>query len=472
MKIYIKSLVLLLFIGLTSCEGLVEGINDNPNDVLIDDIEADLFLTGAMLANTGVQAGHLNRVGGMYSGQLIGITSLYSNIYGFSLSTAEAVGTWRNIYVGVIPNLRHIRDIAVDDNLLAGIAMVVEAHAVGTGASLFGDIPYAEVNNSEIDNPSFDSQVAVFNDCIALLDGAIDKLSAASSRTLSADIYYEGDRDKWIAAANTLKARYYLQMKDYGAAYSAAQNGISSHDGTMQHIPRGDPNVAEGDKNLFWEILEGSRAGDIGTLNSYLIQLVDPASTLSRNNSKTDETARHGYYQIDESGGSPNTGIIEQFEPQNLVSFAENALILAEAGARTQGVSTGLNHLNDLRSWLNTGGGVNANFQGEAFLYDAYEVADFDSGGIENQDGIAADRAFLREVIEERYVSGFGTFMPFNDSRRLRATDSDIAVAYFLVDGPDGPYPERMPYSDDELNANSNAPDEDPGIFAKTEVNE
>ena len=31
---------------------------------------------------------------------------------------------------------------------------------------------------------------------------------------------------------------------------------------------------------------------------------------------------------------------------------------------------------------------------------------------------------------------------------------------------------ERMPYPSIELNSNSNAPDEDPGIFIKTKVNE
>ena len=72
--------------------------------------------------------------------------------------------------------------------------------------------------------------------------------------------------------------------------------------------------------------------------------------------------------------------------------------------------------------------------------------------------------------MEERYVSGFGMHMPFNDARRLRKSGSSFAVPFVLVDGPNPPYPERMPYSANELNSNSNAP-ADPGIFAKTEVN-
>ena len=77
-----------------------------------------------------------------------------------------------------------------------------------------------------------------------------------------------------------------------------------------------------------------------------------------------------------------------------------------------------------------------------------------------------------KRVIEERYVSGFGMHMPFNDARRLRKSDSAYSVPFVLVGGPNPPYPERMPYAATELNSNSNAPADDPGIFTKTEVNQ
>ena len=430
-------------------------------------------MNGALLANSVAQAGHLNRIAGMYSGQLVGITSLYSNIYGFDISTAESVSTWSRIYIGTVPNVRLIREKAPEDILLAGICKVVEAHAIGTAASLFGDVPYTEIDQFEtIPDPKFDGQVNVFNAVINLLDDAINDLRSAITRSLSQDIYYNGDADSWIAAAYTLKARYLLQMKDYGGAYDAAVNGIADHSGSMRYVPRGEASVSEGDKNLFWEILEGSRAGDIGTVDSYLMQLLDAGSGIDRNNAKTDELARFSYYTINEDGGTDNSGIIEQYEPHNLVTYAENQLILAECAARTIDFDTGLGHLNDLRAWLNTGAMVNANFIDSSFLYMAYDAADFDAGGMENGDNIDPTRALLREIIEERYVSGFGMFMPFNDARRLRKGDSDIAVPFFMVDGPEPPYAERMPYSDDELNSNANAPSEDPGIFVQTAVNQ
>lgn len=470
MKTYIKSFFLVFLLTLVSCESLVDDLNDNPNEITPGDINPELFLTGAMLSNTLVQAGHLNRISGMWSGQLTGFTSLYSNIYGFAISTAESESTWSRLYVGNIANARYIRDVAAGDGLLVGIAKMLEAHSISTGASLFGDIPYSQAVDPTVEDPVFDGQSSVFISVLALIDSAIADLNAGGSRGMDEDIYFGGDATAWIAAANTLKARIHLQMKDYGSAYTAAQSGISSAGGDLNYTPRGDASVPEGDKNLFWEILEGSRAGDIGTGDSYLIQLLDASSGVYRGNAKTDETARLGYSRIDESSGSVNQGIIEQFEPHRLVTYAENQLILAECAARTQSLDAGLAHLNDYRTFLNGGGYLNANFSSEPYNYEAYDASDFASGGMENADGIDDTRALIREIVEERYVSGFGTYMPFNDARRLRKSDTDVAVPFPLNPGG-STHPERMPYSDEELNSNSNAPSEDPGIFTKTEVN-
>ena len=473
MKKIIYTITLSLsLIFITSCEDILEGINDNPNDIIVSDVEERLFLTGIQLANVQLNCGHLNRIGGMYSGQLIGYSSLYSNIYGFSLSTAESNSEWGYIYVNIMSNTRHIINNS-NNQLLVGIAKVIEAHAVGTGASLFGDIPYSEAGNLEISDPIFDSQLDVYRDVIILLDNAISDLNSVGTGSISEDIYFGGDKAKWIAAAYTLKARFYLHQKDYSNAFTAAQNGIPSADGDMVYNPPG--NAGSGDRNLFWTILEGSRSGDIGNSDqgeSYLIQMLDASNTFSRNNSKTDETARKGFYTIDSSGGVANKGIIEETQPQNMVTFFENELILAECAARNGNLSDGLPYLNNVRAWMNTGGHLNSNFQSEAYSYLPYNGADFASGGIENTDAVDSKTAFLREVIEERYVSGFGMHMPYNDSRRLRKSDTNIAVPYVLFDGPQsGPWPERMPYATTEINSNSNSPADDPGIFVKTEVN-
>ncbi len=105
-------------------------------------------------------------------------------------------------------------------------------------------------------------------------------------------------------------------------------------------------------------------------------------------------------------------------------------------------------------------------------MYEAYDASDFDSGGMENSDGVSAETALLREIIEERYVSGFGTYMPFNDHRRLRGDgESNLVPAFPLNTNAATDHVERIPYAQDELTSNSTV-DDDPGLYEKTEVNQ
>ncbi|MCH2651028.1 MAG: SusD/RagB family nutrient-binding outer membrane lipoprotein [Candidatus Marinimicrobia bacterium] len=470
-----KNIFSLILVGsmlmLTSCE-MPTDLNDNPNEITLQDADAILFLNGAQLANIMVQNSHLNRISGMFSGQLVGYTSLYSNIYGYSLSTVESNDEWNGCYTGVLTNVRHIREIVPDDKLLVGIAKVLEAHAVGTLAILMGDVPYSEVV-SEVEDPVFDSQVSVLAALTSLLDDAISDLGSTSGRPEDYDIYYNGDKDKWLAAAYTLKARYALIQSDYTSALTAANMGISSSADDMNFIPRGEAEISEGDKNLFNAILSGSRTGDIGNNGSYLLELLNDSTANYRGNDKTNETARHNYYKIDETSGEGNLGVIERFEPMPMVTYFENQMIKAEAAARTTGFSSGLSHLNDYRAWLTSGGRLNATFNDSAsILYEAYVDADFASGGMENPDGISAETALLREIIQERYVSGFGTYMPFNDHRRLRGDgETDLIPPFPLNTTAATDHVERIPYAQDELSSNSTM-DNDPGLYVKTEVNQ
>ena len=105
------------------------------------------------------------------------------------------------------------------------------------------------------------------------------------------------------------------------------------------------------------------------------------------------------------------------------------------------------------------------------YKYEAYVDADFDAGGMENSDSVSKDKALLREIVEERYVSGFGSWMPFDDHRRLRgAGETDLVVPFPLNTAAAAAHVERLHYAQDEISSNSNAPG-DKTLFDKTEVN-
>ncbi len=460
----IKYLAVISVIIFTGCEKLVENINDNPNQLTLDNVSPGLFLNGAELSNIDIQLGYLNRMAGFYSGQLIGLEQVEKSRYEYSITNATF--DW-NGYQTVISPIKEIRKRTTANPFYQGITKVIEANLIGTYASLFGDVPHSEAV-TDIENPKFDDQLEIFRNLQIMLSEAIDDLNKAAGFVIDKDYIFGGNRVKWLESAYTLKARYYMLTKEYDLAYTAAQNGISSKANSMMFVPMTTVGDNSSKNKLFLAL---SNALTVGTVNSYLVQLLNPNSTVSRNNAKTNEAARLAYYTINHASPTANTGIAAAIEPQPIITYQENLLILAEAGARTRGLATGLSHLNTHRSALNAGAFFNSSVTSVVRKYDAYVEADFNTGGIENKDNITPLRALLREIIEERYVSGFTTFMPYDDSRRLKKSDSDISVPFTLNVPTATQNIERFLYPADEVASNNMSPN-DPGLYSRTKVNQ
>lgn len=453
-------------LSIMSCESLVDGINDNPNNVASDNFDAGvLLLKGMELANTSIQAGHFTRIGGMWSGQTIGEVLLYRSIYEYNLSSEESSNIWENAYQGVIKQARVLREQTASSPKaaqFAGITKVIEANTAGTIASLFGDVPFSETSNDEILDPKFDSQLDVFAQVQSLLSDAISDLTAAGNTAIPEDLYFGGNTQKWIKVAHTLKARLYIYTRDYANAYQEALQGVSDPSEALTFVP---PNIGNGSLNLNFKMIN-ERGGYWGFDGSYFDELL----TTGRNHAKTNEAARRSYYRFDGETANNNKGIATPDRPITLVGYEENLLILAESAVRTGNTTEGLAQLNNLRAFLASGSAFEILNVDDALVYEAFEMADFEAGGIENADNIATNNAMLREIIEERYVSGFTQLMPFDDLRRLSAKEPAIAVLPPFNSPTATKYPQRFIVSQTELSANPNAPT-DPGIFVETEVN-
>lgn len=464
MKKNIILYALALWVGLTwtSCESLVDGINDNPNEVATEDIDAGLYVNSAELASIDIQRGLNSYICTLWTGQLIGINQLPLTYYNYQVSrtTFDFDG-----YQSVITQTRFIQGHAPDNKLYQGLTRVLEAMLFGTYASLFGDVPCSEVCTDE-DYPAFDAQADVFASVQNLLDEAIAYLESEDSPQYLQDYIFSGDVDAWTESAYSLKARYYMLTKEYDKAYTAALKGISSDDRSMVFVPVDDDQ--SDNKNHYYErnaTVQGLSSYDLDGVQSYLFDLMD-----ERASDKTDETARKAYYTVD-AQATNNLGISHSLEPEPLIDYAENLLILAEAGARSQGLDTGLMYLNRVRAYLNAGGRLNDSFSDQPYRYEAYTADDLSSGGLLNPDGLQPLRALLREIILERYITGFTTFMPFDDARRLRgAGEDDIALDIPLNNTYTAQQPERFLYPESEVLSNINAPD-DPGLYSPTPVN-
>ena len=480
MKTKLISGIITLFLVL-SCDSSFEDLNNNQNSITTDEvIPPSLLIKGTMLANVAINNSHLQRIAGMWTGQYRGEISLYLGIYNYDISSSESNSAWTYLYNGMLKQFSEINKYYTingtdtEGQLIKGICKVLEANAVGTGTSIWGDIPYSQAVNPAISDPVFDRQSAIYSALQTKLDEAIVLLSDPTTKnTLSEDIFFGGNKDKWKKTAYTLKARYYLQTRQYALAYAAALNGISDYAGTMKFTP---PSTGlTGTENLLYRFMIGTRIGYLSVNNTFCRNLLDTQTnfpTISRRNAKTNEQARRNHLNAGSITGTGTTTIINgEFKPMDLVTYQENLLILAETGARTVNFAEGLLQLNKVRTFLASPDSFDKRATTDVKLYTAYVAADFANGGMENLNNIDSTRALLREIIEERYVTGFGTFMPWNDARRLRKTEYDIAVKIPLNNTTATLHPERFFISQDEINTNSNAPT-GLTIFTPTELNE
>lgn len=467
--------LLMMAAGISSCEKIVSGLNSNPNNPT--DASAELLLTGLQLGNIEFQEGHASVVSGIWSGYFTGIDRSYKSLEYYIASGSDFSAYWQDVYYGVLEQERLLenRSNPVNNRLLTGIARVIKAHAAGSAAALWGDVPYSQANNiDQYPNPLYDPQLQVYDSVQALLDSAIaDLASGAGTSPAAADIHFGGTAASWIAVAHTLKARFFLETREYANAFTETGKGISSAAGSLL-APHGS---STGTQNFY---SYGKSLTDINSDGAYITTLLDSANASYKGNSKTDERARLNYYFTYTSAGgvktkfAPNTtststlkGLFAQAASYSLVTYQENLLTKAEAGLRSAGFSEGLKDLNDYRAYMNGGGYIDATYRSGNFKYQSYTEDDFAPGGLANKNGAVKEDALLREILLERYVTFFAQQLGFNDIRRTRKESSGVQIPANIG----SQLPERFLYSQDEINTNSSVPDPTPGVFDPTPVN-
>jgi hypothetical protein len=469
--IFISLLTLLL----GSCSSLVDDLNNNPNSPTSAPYQN--ILTGAEVGNIVFQTGETARKAGIFCGYYTGLDRNHLSYSRYQVSTNTFNSDWNSAYTDVVVNALATQDAAKEagiEGITQGVTKCLRAMALGSATALWGDIPFDESGQPDIINPAFEQQMAVYAKLQTLLDEAITDLASGVGRPpQNSEIYFDGNPALWTEAAYTMKARYYMHTREYAAAYAAAQMGISAHQNSLM-APHG---TANDNANLNYQFFAVAvRQADLVT-SDFMTSLIAPDPTSNpdfnnyRGNDKTDETGRYKFlFHITSYGTQPNTtnGFAAIDAPAPLVTYQENLLILAEAGFRSQGFSTGLQHLNDFRAYMASGGYM-ANASPADLQYDDYVAADFENGGMENPDNISPEDALLREILEERYVTFFGQFEGFNDTRR---TERETTVRVPITPNEGNELPQRFLYPTTEIERNANVPNPIPGFFERTPVNQ
>jgi starch-binding outer membrane protein, SusD/RagB family len=224
---------------------------------------------------------------------------------------------------------------------------------VGLAAAIWGDIPYSEaVSNTE--DPALDPQQQVYAAVQGKLDTAITLLTAGTGAGPGAvDLYYAGDKSKWLRLAHTLKARYHMHVAErvgqsaYQAALAESQLGLQPGDNFLG-IAGDNPQSY----NAWYQFTVIQRAGYMFA-GSFLVDLLrqrnDPR--LSRYFLPNAQGQFVGADPGDQTS-SVFSGFTVEENPayrQPIVTWQENELIKAEAAFRLGNTALALQAVNRVR---------------------------------------------------------------------------------------------------------------------------
>ncbi len=129
---------------------------------------------------------------------------------------------WTPMYREVLQDLKESRrltdeDASITPEVKANRVALTEIVAVYTWSVLvntWGDVPYTEALNPEINEPKYDDAATIYADLFKRLDAAIAQLTPANANFGGADLLYKGNGGAWLKFAHSLKMKLAITIAD------------------------------------------------------------------------------------------------------------------------------------------------------------------------------------------------------------------------------------------------------------------
>lgn len=149
-------------------------------------------------------------------------------------------GAWGNFYGQQIPPLLVVLDAtkpggqAEDANIYA-IASIWKVQMYLPMTDYWGAIPYSKVGGGT-KTVEYDSQESIYKDFLATLKTSVATLEKSKGKTVlgNNDQVYNGNIDKWILFANTMRLRLALRMSKVDPTLAKAEAESAVAAGTLQ----------------------------------------------------------------------------------------------------------------------------------------------------------------------------------------------------------------------------------------------
>lgn len=232
MKKFNICLLAVLFVFSTSCDDMLD-INVSPNDPA--DAPVAMVFPAAVGSAAYVVGGWYQILGGFWAQHWTQSTgaSQYRNIDSYDLQTdAFDDRQFGELYSGALNDLEYVKETAKADQNWSYylMATVVQSYVYQVLADLYDKIPFTEALKGDegILTPKFDDGQVVYDSLIARIDDALsrDLTAVTVQQPGKDDVIFQGDLDKWVQFANTLKLKIYMRQSE--ARPQVATAGVQS----------------------------------------------------------------------------------------------------------------------------------------------------------------------------------------------------------------------------------------------------
>lgn len=213
--------------GVAACDNTELDLQDNPNAVTPDRAEVDFLYNSVVLKyaevieDIWIFTANVSRMRAMTGG----------NLYANAFSPASFNAVWNDVYADFIPDVKALLAITEERGLdiHSGTAKIMQAYVLMALVDIFGNVPFSQAG-AGADNlsPGVDDGASIYAAAETLLDEAIAQLKGSTAAKPANDLFYAGNVDRWVTAANTLKLRAALTTRLVDGSAASKINALIS----------------------------------------------------------------------------------------------------------------------------------------------------------------------------------------------------------------------------------------------------
>jgi hypothetical protein len=210
-KLYIVAVLLLT---LASCSKELDEVNVNPNAT--ENAQPDYLLTGAIKNTVDAYWGTTNNMNSslLFAQQWAKVQ--YTEEDRFIFSNSSFTTLWSTGYSQGINSFNQIIELgnSTGNSNYSGVALTLRSWVFLLLTDAYGDIPYSQAGNlKEYITPAYDKQKDVYFGLLEDLKTAKSQLDPAG-KSISGDVIYSGNIERWKKFANALRLRIALRIAD------------------------------------------------------------------------------------------------------------------------------------------------------------------------------------------------------------------------------------------------------------------